>query len=97
MSQNKKTFKDYFRHLIDERLNHIFSGVINKDPVYQGYSERVFELYDIIARLLGPENEEIINEYDNASVSCTEIHQDTAYIIGFKDGMQLQRMLDEVS
>lgn len=96
MNKDKKTFKDCFLCMMDSRLNHIFSEVINKDPAYKDHTRRVIELHDTITQLLGPEHKEPIDEYENANVYCTEVHQDTAYIFGFKDGMDFQQMLDEL-
>lgn len=97
MNKEKKTFKNCFLCLMDSRLNQVFSEVINKDQTYNGLSERVIELHDTIAQLLGPEQKLLIDEYENANIHCTEVHQDNAYIIGFRDGMELQRLLNENS
>lgn len=97
MNQTQKTFKDCFLCLMDSRLNHIFSDVINKDPIYKDNMEQAIELHDSIFQLLGQEHKELITEYEKISDYFTETHQDTAYIIGFKDGMQLQRLLGELS
>lgn len=95
MSKERKTFKNCFFYLMDSRLNQIFSEIINQDQVYNEHSERIIELHDAIAQLLGPEKKLLIDEYENANIYCTEVHQDNAYIIGFRDGMELQRLLNE--
>jgi len=38
----------------------------------------------------------MIAEYEKITDYCTEMHQEGVYIIGFKDGMQLQQFLDRI-
>jgi len=91
-----KTFESSFRQFTGDRLELIYSSIVLKDLEFRSCLNRMIRLHKDIAKFLGPEQRKLIDDYESCDGLCTAIQQETAYLVGLKDGMSLKQILDSV-
>ena len=71
-------------------------GTIYSDPEYRKCSDRLLDIYKIVAANLDPEGETIVNEIRSLHNRMTGITAMIKYKQGFADGLKLGWLLAEV-